>query len=251
MNVSTPQSPLERDSGPGLREVILWAIYAFASILLAVWLSWQASAYFNFGYSHWYHELSIDLAIETYAPKNEFKAGFERTTDAERQRLFANTVEAIQNGGEGLKTIRYRDPSGEPIDILFTNAEVIHLQDVANLISFLNRVAVGLLVFCIFFIAVAKSKRFAFPSMSKLVLGVFAMIGAIGVTVLLIGPVNAFYWMHTKVFPDDHQWFFYYEESLMSLMMKAPVLFGPVALQLLAVALVIWWMHLVVLKKFV
>ena len=31
--------------------------------------------------------------------------------------------------------------------------------------------------------------------------------------------------MHEMVFPDDHQWFFYYQDSLMTTLMKAPDIF--------------------------
>jgi hypothetical protein len=55
-------------------------------------------------------------------------------------------------------------------------------------------------------------------------------LAAIATATLLIGPVKAFYWLHTLVFPPGHEWFFYYEDSLMSTMMKAPDLFGYIAL---------------------
>ena len=36
--------------------------------------------------------------------------------------------------------------------------------------------------------------------------------------------------MHEWVFPAEHQWFFYYQESLMTVLMKAPDLFGAIAI---------------------
>jgi hypothetical protein len=39
------------------------------------------------------------------------------------------------------------------------------------------------------------------------------------------------------VFPEGHQWFFYYQDSLMSTLMKAPYLFGYIALALLVLTL--------------
>jgi hypothetical protein len=44
--------------------------------------------------------------------------------------------------------------------------------------------------------------------------------------------------MHVWVFPADHQWFFYYQDSLMSTLMKAPYLFGYIAVALVALATV-------------
>ncbi|MDZ7747429.1 MAG: hypothetical protein U5K43_00040 [Halofilum sp. (in: g-proteobacteria)] len=54
-----------------------------------------------------------------------------------------------------------------------------------------------------------------------------------------VGPVDLFYWLHEQVFPPDHQWFFHYQESLMSMMMRAPDLFGAIAVLWLALTLVV------------
>jgi hypothetical protein len=66
--------------------------------------------------------------------------------------------------------------------------------------------------------------------------------------VILLGPTKIFYLAHEVVFPDKHQWFFYYEESLMSTMMKAPALFGPIALQLLILTILCWFAFLYCIK---
>ncbi len=57
--------------------------------------------------------------------------------------------------------------------------------------------------------------------------------------VLVIGRARCFYQFHVWIFPDDHQWFFYYQESLMSTLMKAPVLFGYIAAVLVGLAVVL------------
>ena len=62
----------------------------------------------------------------------------------------------------------------------------------------------------------------------------------ISIIVFLVGPTKIFYLGHELVFPDNHQWFFYYQESLMSTIMKAPALFGPIAFQLLLLTLLLW-----------
>jgi hypothetical protein len=69
------------------------------------------------------------------------------------------------------------------------------------------------------------------------------------VGVVLADAKTFFYWLHTVVFPSDHQWFFYYEESLMSTLMKAPYLFAPISIMLLLFALIMWTLHLVLLRK--
>jgi hypothetical protein len=46
-----------------------------------------------------------------------------------------------------------------------------------------------------------------------------------------------FYGLHTWIFPPGHAWFFYYQDSLMTMMMKAPELFAYIALTLAVVSL--------------
>jgi uncharacterized membrane protein len=58
---------------------------------------------------------------------------------------------------------------------------------------------------------------------------------------LTVGFREVFYAFHEAIFPPDHQWFFYYQDSLMSTMMKAPFLFGYIAAALVALALVYLW----------
>lgn len=69
-------------------------------------------------------------------------------------------------------------------------------------------------------------------------------ISLFAVGVLLAGAKKFFYWLHTIVFPADHQWFFYYEESLMSTLMKAPALFAPISILLILLGLVFWLLQL-------
>tara|TARA_Y100000588_G_scaffold356149_1_gene412087 strand:- start:498 stop:764 length:267 start_codon:yes stop_codon:yes gene_type:complete len=58
--------------------------------------------------------------------------------------------------------------------------------------------------------------------------------------VFALGPKQVFYWFHIKVFPEGHQWFFYYQESLMSTLMKAPDLFGFIAVLIAVLTLSIF-----------
>ena len=67
--------------------------------------------------------------------------------------------------------------------------------------------------------------------------GFGALLGAL--MVVVIGAKDVFYALHEWVFPSDHQWFFFYQDSLMSTMMKAPDFFGYVAAALVSLALII------------
>jgi uncharacterized membrane protein len=69
------------------------------------------------------------------------------------------------------------------------------------------------------------------------------------VAVLAIGARQVFYWLHELVFPPDHPWFFYYQDSLMSTMMKAPYLFGAIAVVLLLLGLAIYAALLVAARR--
>jgi hypothetical protein len=58
--------------------------------------------------------------------------------------------------------------------------------------------------------------------------------------ILASGPMTVFYALHDRLFPPGHPWFFYYEDSLMTLLMQAPTLFGYIAVALVALALALW-----------
>ena len=61
---------------------------------------------------------------------------------------------------------------------------------------------------------------------------------------LLIGAKRVFYSLHDLIFPAEHQWFFYYQDSLMSTMMKAPDFFAYVAAALAVLAIGLLWLIL-------
>lgn len=217
--------------------------------LIGFYLAWQISAYSNFMYSSWYEVLDIDQAISKYAPNNKFKDGFENTDKQQHISLFAGIVEAIQHNGQGLKQLSYPDSKRNQTEKLLTSAEVVHLQDVANLVN--NFKYAGMFGFIlaaiIFFFMCAKN--IAISKFSRHLYGGVGVVLLISVIVLFIGPTKIFYLGHELVFPNNHQWFFYYEESLMSTMMKAPALFGPIAFQLLILTIMFWMFLLYCLKQ--
>ena len=124
-----------------------------------------------------------------------------------------------------------------------------HLLDVAKLIDQLNWLALLLLVIALLLLALLFVLRINAPPMKVLLLGMLSAMLVIFLFVLAAGPKKIFYWLHTQVFPKDHQWFFYYEDSLMSLLMKAPNLFAPIAILLVLLAIAFWALHIIILKK--
>ena len=193
--------------------------------------------------------LNIDQTIEQTTPRHLHKKHFDQTSRQEHHRLFAEIVRAVQDRGKGLTQIQYRDREGKVLDRLLTQNEVIHLQDVANFVSLLNWWSLVLLVVSLVLLALMFLMRVSMPALGNLLLTVVAVVVVSTVVLALIGFTKVFYWLHPIVFPAEHQWFFYYEESLMSTLMKAPVLFAPLGVQLLVLGLVLWGVHLLLLKK--
>ena len=232
------------------KEILLSFVLALSLFCTCFYFAWQVSAASNFMYSTWYKILDIESVITTYSPKNiNDKHGFEALTKAEHVKLFAEIVSKIQKNGVGLNEISYEDHALNKSTKLLTQAEVIHLQDVANLVSVIKKIGlVGLFVF-IFIFAYMTYRNLEIANLQKILTSASILIAVMILGVLVLGPTEVFYLGHELVFPDKHQWFFYYEESLMSTMMKAPALFGPIACQLLILTLVFWLSILFISQK--
>ncbi len=208
---------------------IRWFLLALAVIIASLFLTWRVLAAADFAYP-WFHQLlDIEATVAEYGPRNERRPGFERTDADERARLFGAIVDAVRADGRGLRGIVYHTSAGREIGPLLTEAEIRHLQDVASLVTRFERIGWLSLVLVPLLAAVAAVRRETPPSASGLLAGLGGIVAATAVLVLLLGPVQVFYWLHERVFPPDHQWFFWYEESLMSMLMQAPNLFGAIA----------------------
>ncbi len=200
-------------------------------------LSWLVLMNANFLYGVWHDVGGIKEGIEKYGPQNRYKRGFESTSKTQREALFAQINDAVHNGGDGLAEITYDSPTSAGPQKLLRTPEVIHLQDVANLLDVLKPAVVvsfvvwGLTVLLIYFLNIAIPALVRQGAvLGGMVLVLFAML-------LLLGPERVFNTLHIWIFPDDHQWFFYYQDSLMSTMMLAPRLFGWIAAALVMLGL--------------
>ncbi len=209
-----------------LRNGLAGFLLTLSCLITAFWISWHALAQVNFGYSMGYDLL--DMAhIQRFGPTNQYRHGFEQTSRHQHMTLFAEIVDAIQHGGKGLGDIRYF--AGNHSDRLLRKPEVVHLQDVANLITLFNQVAMASVVLLVMLVLLYRRLGWQPPTAKRILLGSAITLAVAGLFLLIVGPTQTFYWLHTKVFPDDHQWFFYYQESLMTTLMKAPDLFGFIA----------------------
>lgn len=217
--------------------ILFWLLFCMSLLIFSSGISWKLNSAVHFTYSTWYQVLDIKSHIKTYAPQNKYnKQDFVNTTSEQHYSLFSEVVVAINNQGSNLDKINYTINSREKK--LFTKSEVTHLEDVSILINKLtwvwrvNLILLGLLCFVYF------KHKITMPS-TRLKLQVLTIsTAAITFTFLLLGFKRIFYYFHTLVFPNNHQWFFYYQESLMSTFMKAPDLFAAMGLNLLFVAII-------------
>jgi hypothetical protein len=229
--------PAER--GPRFGRAHLWLLLP-AAALAALWLSWRFLATVDFLFPVFYEALAIEAHIERFGPENRYKTGFETTTREERLRLFSAIVKSIHDSGRGLESLEYRNAQGQPIDWLLRPPEVAHLQDVANLVDRLAPIGWLAVAWTGIHLLLIGWFGWKVPGLKKLLgASLAATLGAV-LLVLAIGPKRVFYRMHEWIFPPENPWFFYYQDSLMSTMMKAPDLFGAIAAVILALGLALY-----------
>lgn len=224
---------------PAFDRYLLWPVLFLCHLLAVSLLSWHLLAQANFLYPISYRWLAIDAHIQHYGPENHYKSSFAQTTPTEHQQLFNDIVRAIQNHGTGLADIRYRLPDTTQTPLMH-GAEIIHLQDVANLIDIFYITGAAAALLWLLLLVYAAQRKIACPPIKKIMLGFSAGLTLLAIGFLIIGPEKVFYWLHELIFPDDHQWFFYYQESLMTTLMKAPDLFGLIGIFLIACCTILW-----------
>ncbi|MGB2739547.1 MAG: DUF1461 domain-containing protein [Cognaticolwellia sp.] len=244
---------------------LLWCIFAVALLVFSLGISWQVSKGANFLYGFWYQTLEINNVISRNVPRNtQNKRDFPIDNIDLHEKKFAEIVSSIHQHGNGLAEISYINHQAKSKKLL-TTSEVQHLQDVANLLDTIATFWWGNLLFLVFVLSFycrkleLKSKHITnaeqqtsvknnqlntmsiqkMPSAKQKLAALMVTIILIIVLLGLWGFTEVFYYLHTVVFPADHQWFFYYKDSLMASLMKAPDIFAAIAAQLLAVALLI------------
>lgn len=223
--------------------------YSAATLLAAFSVSWLLLMKVDFLYGVWHDIGGIAEGIEKYGPENRFKRGFADTSREQRIDIFAEINFAVHNGGDGLSRITYESPSSSGTQTLLREPEVVHLQDVANLIDVLKPIPLASFFLWLVCCVVYLYKSWPAPSVKRQSTALLSLLGFALVLLLAIGAENVFNTLHVWVFPDGHQWFFYYQDSLMSTMMLAPVLFGWIAAAIVVVALLAyvglnlihWW----------
>lgn len=222
-----------------LGSITLWFVFFASGLVVAVWLAWIALASLDFGFSLGYRLLGIEQHIQIYGPQNRYRQHFGETTYTEHLRLFSEIVDAIHAGGDGLAEISYTLPDGTQATLM-REPEVIHLQDVANLIDSFYWIAAFCLAAWLASCIAIYRKKLRLPGWRATGLGLIGFVISGLVVVFAVGPKQLFYWLHIQLFPPEHEWFFYYQDSLMTTVMKAPDIFGFISTLIGLLALVIY-----------
>lgn len=237
-----------------MRSNFLWLLFLLTTFIVTLPVSWWGMSKVDFFYSSLHDSIGIDAHIQRYAPRNRFnKIEFDKTTKDERVVLFHGVVEAIHNNGSGLESLVYTRASNKEKVTLFTEAEVIHLKDVANLLEKIKPIIVGVILTWLASMLWIFIKQIKLPSAKRFSLLALVLLVSV-ILVLSFGPEKVFNQLHIWAFPDNHQWFFYYEDSLMSTMMKAPHLFAYIAaiwcfLSILLTIILLKSLHLIQLSR--
>lgn len=228
------------------------------SLAFAFIVSWQLISSVNFAYPVWYQVLEIDKTIAKYGPHNQFKRDFELTSQALHLQLFEQISEAIELPLEkvkpALQAIQYGNAQQPIIDFLLHESEVQHLYDVAVLLSNIKILSLLLiLVFSFVLFSIyrlsQKTNKLFMLKISNVYYVMLALLVMAFTGIALIGFEPVFYQLHEWVFPKKHQWFFYYEESLMSTLMQAPNLFAYIGGLLLVVMLMVQFFVVFALQR--
>lgn len=232
----------------GFTSLVFWPFFFLSQLIALSLLSWHLAAHFHFAYPLGYQLLGLDKHIAEYAPLNRNKEDFEYTTSADHWRLFGEITDAVQDSGRGLQNISYTLANGRTSGLMH-EAEIIHLQDVANLIDSFYKVGLVFIVIWLLLIPLVVWKKWYLPSSKKVLTGFVAGLGLMTLVIILSGPTAVFYWLHEQIFPPGHEWFFFYQDSLMTTLMKAPDIFAFISAFLLMILILFWCLAYVGLKR--
>lgn len=257
--MSPKQTPQTRRFAalPLIANTLSWPLIFISAIVVSALIAWHLIAQANFAYKALYSALEIDQHIQRFGPTNHYKVGFEKTDTEQHIALFGHIVDAIQHKGHGLSDIRYdygiTTPNGTTEIIteqLLRTPEITHLEDVSRLIDgFYWAGAIGFLLLCVA-ITLCRKGYLTWPGWMSILGGVVIITGGLGWILYSQGFVRVFYWLHEQIFPDGNEWFFFYQDSLMTTLMKAPDLFAYIAAIWGVVSMIIFPVVIYIIRRF-
>lgn len=228
MSIRQVITTIKKSLPVGVHLILLWPA--------ALWLAWLVLSQINFLYPLDYRLLDIPATIEKYTPQNRHgKQSFIETNAKEHTRLFAAITKAINDEGRGLSELHYFAPDGRNLGVFLTRDEVTHLTDVSRVVDIGKNSGKIAFMAWLILLAITLWRKKPLPSLRSFAIGTALSLIIVWVSVMAIGPMRVFNSFHRSVFPANHPWFFYYQDSLMTTFMKAPNLFG---------LIVIWWVVL-------
>ncbi|MDB2663052.1 DUF1461 domain-containing protein [Paracoccaceae bacterium] len=240
--------PIRPGAGKALAKLIGNFGLTVGLLVSCLYVSWQVLSQASFLYDQIYEHNNLEAHVNEFAPLNRNgKESFALTTKAERVRVFKDIAREINNGGGGLGLITYTTEGASGATEFLIEAERDHLQDVANLVSSLKPVGAiiaSLLIifygFCWYY-KVSRYQYFWRPS------GVFVSLAQIAAVATLcaaitfaLGPQQTFYLLHEWAFSGKAQWYFYFEDSLMTTLMPE-IVFANIA-ALVGILTVLTWL---------
>jgi hypothetical protein len=228
-----------------------WAgrVVALGLVFVSLVLSWHALAKLDFLYPVWYSALAIEDHVSHYGARNRTgRHDFVLTGPAEHRRLFGAVVEGIHGRGTPLDQLVYRDRDGHVLGIFLRADEAGHLRDVAALVDKLLIAGWSITAVTAILVLLHGRRGVCLPTFARAMLGYGTLLGLVGVVVGLVGPQQVFDRLHEWIFASGHPWFFYYEDSLMTTVMKAPDIFAAILSTWLVLHLVLFGLLLAGLR---
>ncbi len=224
-----------------------WFAVLAGLLLVALGMSWWLHAEFNYGYALWYDWLDLQAQIAEFGPQNRYILGFDSISPSAQQAAFNAIVHSIHNAGLGLEDIRFTDAYGVT-KALLREPEVVHLQDVAALIDWLRVALLWIAGFTATGLWLLRDRinEIQWRWQGGILL---ALLVALLTLLAIAGFEAVFYQLHHWIFPIGHEWFFFYQDSLMSTMMKAPDLFAGIGASMAALGLMIYVLLLLLLGR--
>lgn len=202
-------------------------LYGFGMLVSALFIAWCLLSRVDFLYPTFHQLLDIDETVSKFGPKNRYKDGFETTTSIQHYAYFSEIVTAINNDGKGLDDIHY-PYQGTQVKLL-RQAEILHLQDVALLLNKLSSFTFVMAFLMVLIVINRYRHKRKLPSVKKQFIQLIILIAVLTIVSAIVGFKEVFYWLHRVSFPENNEWFFYYQDSLMTTMMQAPTLFAPIS----------------------
>ena len=227
-----------------------------ALLISCLYISWQVLSQSHFFYGEIYDRHNLENHVNTYATQNRNnKDDFELTTREERLRVFGDISDAINAGGVGLDDIKYPSPRSPAGTKFLVKAERDHLQDVANLVSKLKPIgALASSMLLLFYgfcwsYRMRRHKNFWQPTSMAVALFQFGLlILALGAFIAVMGAQRVFYLLHEWLFANKTQWYFYFQDSLMTTLMPE-IVFADFAILLISLIAISWVTIDLVLKR--